>query len=441
MNPLSSYSVGMATADITPPVGTPLAGYSARGFHSSTGVYHPLRAVAMAIDDGTTSVLLVSVEWIGFDDLAGRVRERLSQATGIPPAQIILAGTHTHCGPAIRRKDAALFGWIDHDYLNASLETVATIARRAMAFRRPATLKFATAQGSLAMNRRRPDPAHPGKVLRAIRPHPEGVTDPEISILVIESDAMIRGILFSYACHPTSRDGLWIGGDYPAFACDHLQEAFRDAQTMFLLGCAGDQRPRPVDPANDLFGTRTVEEVREAGFALGRSIERALRENRLTPVTGAITLRRQMLGLRTEPLDRQAVQAALADPAAPVHLQKWALHHQNRIEQGLPEERDVPFEIQTLRFGDSLAVVTLSAEMVVEYGLRLKTDLRPHFTHVLPLAYTNSLVGYIPVRRQFSEGGYEVLDANLHRRRTGRYVPETEDQIHAAVHALLETGS
>jgi neutral ceramidase len=76
--------------------------------------------------------------------------------------------------------------------------------------------------------------------------------------------------------------------------------------------------------------------------------------------------------------------------------------------------------------------------MSVEYSLRLKRELRSHFGYVLPLGYTNSIVGYIPVKRQIPEWGYEVWDANQYEHLTGPYVAQTEEQIVNALHRALE---
>ena len=75
--------------------------------------------------------------------------------------------------------------------------------------------------------------------------------------------------------------------------------------------------------------------------------------------------------------------------------------------------------------------------MTVEHGLRLKRELGPHFDNVLILAYTNDIVGYVPVRRQIPEGGYEVWFSQQYWKRTGPYVAATEDRIHAAASGSL----
>lgn len=432
------YSVGLATADITPPVGVPLCGWSSRALHSSTGVYHPLRAVAVAVHDGETAVLLLSAEIIMFEEIAGRVRFAISQATGLSESHILLSATHTHCGPCVRQADVEAHGWIDTDYLDQAIATMAKTAYRAWKYRFPAVLRFGLGHCDFAISRRRPDPDHPGRLLFA--PHPLGPTDDEVSVLTVESlDGILRGVLFSYACHPTTKDGLLIGGDYPGFAYDYLQEEFSHAQPCFLQGCGADQKARPSDPQATEFEARTWDGVRDLGRKLADAVSAVTASGFLEPVSGPLETRQSLINLCTEPLDRDLVARELSSPED--YRQRWAQYHQERLDAGLPEARSVPFEIQTLRFGDSLAVVALAAEAVVEHALRLKRDLRGRFAHVLPLGYANDVIGYLPVRRQFAELGYEVLDANQYRKRTGRFVPETEDQIHAEVARMLRVST
>jgi neutral ceramidase len=429
------YSVGIATGDITPEAGAPLCGFAARGLHTSTGVYHPLRTVAAAIYDGKTGVIILSAEIVFFESIADRVRTIIRQQTGVSDANIILCGTHTHCGPSVRTEDIERHGWIDHDYVNRAISTMARAAGIAWNNRFDARLKFGIGRCDFAVSRRKPDPDNPGRVLWA--PCPKAPHDHEVSILAVESmDEILRGVIFSYACHPTSRGGLLIGGDYPGFAYDRIQEVFDNAQPCFLQGCGADQKPVPADPAATLFFSRTIEETRAIGRQLGDSVIETIKQGRLDPVTGAINMRQSVINLSTEPLDKAMVADEMERPEG--FKKDWARYHLARIDAGLPEQRTVPFEIQTLRFGDSLAAVALSAEAVVEHALRLKRELRPYFRNVMPIAYANDVVGYIPVKRQFDEGGYEVLDANQYRKRTGRFVKETEDQIHAAVADMLK---
>ncbi|MDP6777235.1 MAG: hypothetical protein QGI83_10775, partial [Candidatus Latescibacteria bacterium] len=113
----------------------------------------------------------------------------------------------------------------------------------------------------------------------------------------------------------------------------------------------------------------------------------------------------------------------------------------DKVAKGTPIPTRVPYEVQGIRFGNSLCGVTLSGEMTAEHGLRLKRELGPHFGTVMVIGYANHIVGYVPVKRQIPEGGYEVWRNNLLLKRTGAFVEETEDRIHSAVHEALGVGS
>ena len=200
--------------------------------------------------------------------------------------------------------------------------------------------------------------------------------------------------------------------------------------TAFLQGCGGDQKIRPVDPNDKTFGAREIDQVQDAGQELGDAVITVLKADELTPVQGPIAVTQQFLDLHTEPLDEKIAKHELDSELA--YKQQWA---SRQLEQ--PADTTIVFELQTIRFGSDLVIITMAAEMTVEYSLRLKRELGPHFKHVLPLGYTNAIIGYVPVKRQIPEGGYEVWDSNQYHQRTGPYVAETEDQIHVAAHLSL----
>ena len=96
---LANWKIGTARRRITPPVGGQMAGFDARKL-ASNAVHDELHARAFVFEAGGQSVVLVSVEVIAVSaGLSVDVRARISAATGISAANIILSATHTHCGP------------------------------------------------------------------------------------------------------------------------------------------------------------------------------------------------------------------------------------------------------------------------------------------------------------------------------------------------------
>ena len=89
-------------------------------------------------------------------------------------------------------------------------------------------------------------------------------------------------------------------------------------------------------------------------------------------------------------------------------------------------------------FGTSFLVVTMAGEMSVEYGLGFKREWSSRFGQVWTLGYCNDIVGYVPVRRQISEGGYEVVDNHRYQLYTGPFTEATEETIRIAVRQSIE---
>jgi hypothetical protein len=58
-----------------------------------------------------------------------------------------------------------------------------------------------------------------------------------------------------------------------------------------------------------------------------------------------------------------------------------------------------------------IAIVGIPGEPFVEFGLALKGNRYP--AHTLVAGYCNDLIGYLPTRDAYGEGGYEVATARV----------------------------
>lgn len=56
---------------------------------------------------------------------------------------------------------------------------------------------------------------------------------------------------------------------------------------------------------------------------------------------------------------------------------------------------------------------------------------------VLPLGYSNGMLGYIPTAQQILEGGYESKDSLYVFSYSSPFVLESEESIHRTIHELL----
>lgn len=414
--------IGLSKTDITPPIGIFLAGYANR-LQPSEGVYLPLSTTAIAIDDGQHASIIVGAEILGFYEHTQCVRQRIGEKTGLQPHQIILNGSHTHCGPVLREVDRERHGNIDDHYIEQLIEKVAICAHQAWQNREPSILKFGTSTCDFAINRRLPDE----NGIFQMRPNPNGPIDHTVSVLTIETPTgQTKGVLFSYACHPTSRGELLIGGDYVGFALQHIEQN-NNLIACFMQGCAGDIKPRPTDTTATTFTPRTIEQVQQIGKQLGQAVQNVLQSPTLSPIDGELQITNQIISLEMESVTHTQIEAGLKDTNNVI--QQWAKHFKNLKDTHTPINTQIPFEIQTLAIGNAWALVAFAGEISVEYALRLKKDLKPYFHHAIICAYANHIIGYVPAKRQIPEGGYEVWTNQYHLKRPGPYIENTEDII------------
>jgi hypothetical protein len=101
-----------------------------------------------------------------------------------------------------------------------------------------------------------------------------------------------------------------------------------------------------------------------------------------------------------------------------------------------------PYPIQTWKLGDGPVWVTLGGEVVVDYSIRLKTEIRMVHGGDRPVwvaGYANDVMAYIPSVRVLREGGYEGESSMLYYGRPSRWAESVEEKIVTTVHAQVES--
>src|SRR5262249_61764940 len=90
--------VGAAAVVITPPAGTPMAGYySAR---AADGVHDDLFAKALVLEKDGVKAALVSLDLISTTrSIVEDTRREIAKTTRIPGANVMLSATHSHTEP------------------------------------------------------------------------------------------------------------------------------------------------------------------------------------------------------------------------------------------------------------------------------------------------------------------------------------------------------
>jgi len=232
---------GVAKTDITPPIGTPLAGYGARRAQPSTGMHDPTEARALILDNGTQKIALVSVDHLGFDHgMVDRIRASASAATQISPDHIFIMSSHTHSGGGAFMEMLPLLanvlaGKFDLKIRAFYEQRTAEAIIEANKMLKPVRIGFGAGEAKGISRFRSSWP-------------PNGPVDPEVGVIRIDSVATGKplAILINFAAHPTvlGAENMTFSADFVGYARDAVEKmAGGAAMAIFANGAQGTIAP------------------------------------------------------------------------------------------------------------------------------------------------------------------------------------------------------
>jgi hypothetical protein len=427
---------GAAQTNITPLIGTSLAGY----FHDrkARDVHDELYAKAIVLDDGSTTVAFVICDLIEMPgETVADVRRIVEKTCRIPAENLLVAATHTHTGPS----PAGLLGTPRADaYMDALPERIADSVRRAVARLQPAKWSVALGQemrlsfnrrfrmndGSVVMN---PGYKNPN-IIETVGP-----TDPDLPVLHIinaENGASIA-LLANFALHYVgSSHGDVVSADYFGMFADAIQKWRGESFVVALAnGFCGD--------VNNIDVNHPPE--RTQGWEHANHVARLLALNVLQLVeamsyrsTMRLRVAREELNVSRRPITddmRKQARQILGDrsPDAPAegYNRDEIYARELLLLDRLP--RDFTTEVQTFAL-DEAGIVACPGEMFAQFGVDLSrtSPLKPLFK----IELANDYVGYVPTLKAFSEGSYETWYA-----RSSQLVPDTGDRMMESANRLL----
>lgn len=421
----SGWSAGVASVDITPNEPVWMAGYASRKTPSE-GVTLPLHAKALALRDaeGHTS-LFITADLIGFDrPMMTAVTRRIAEQLRVPREAVALFASHTHTGPAIKNVERTLReSKLDVERARPNLEyrkqledKLVAVAGEALGKLEPAALSYEVGRAGFAMNRRQKTPTG-----YKIGVNPDGPTDKSVPVLrVVDAEGKPRAVVFGYACHNTTLTDKMMSlcGDYAGFAQAEIERQHPSATALFLTGCAADANPEPRG---------TLEQAREHGQELAAAVESVLAKP-MKPVSGTLRASYAEPPIRfAGPTDRASYEARLKEPGT--GRQAHARRMIGVIESGQAVESTYPYPIQAFGLGDSLTLLALAGEVVVDYAIRFQKDLSGPGRDLWVAGYANDVLGYIPSLRVLNEGGYEGGEAFYYSSFPTPFAPDIEETI------------
>lgn len=417
-----AIKAGIAKKVITPQDPAWLNGYaSPQRFSPASGKDHDLWAKAIALEDASKKrVVIVTTDVLGLShEISEDIAQKVLEKHAIPRAQLLLNSSHTHSGPMVW-PSAGMF-----DYDTKNMIVVAAYAQKltkdileaidaAIADLHP--VKIATGNGSadFAINRRAAD--------IKIRP-----VDHDVPVLTISNTQnKLEGVLFGYACHNTTLGGdyMKINGDYAGYAQLELEAQYAGATALFFQGCAGDINPSPRG---------TVEHAQQHGKTLSTSVQKVIGGS-MREVTGLIKASWVDVPLEFPKFDQEQYQREILSEDQ--YLQRRAKLMLSAYNKGWDVTK-YKYPVQAIRFGNSLSILAMAGETVVDYSLWAKKTFGSK-ERIFVAGYSNEVMCYIPTKRILGEGGYEANSSMIYYVMPGPFAENVEDKILAGIKKVMK---
>ena len=374
----STISAGAAVVDITPPLEVGLLTSSVKETWAPfQSVRSPLKARVLFLQFGRERIALLSLDLLGLTGAAvggwTRFKRSLARATSMAPNRIVITCTHTHNGPESVAITNLYRSKLFRRWLREVEGKLARAIKNAAAEVQPCTLSCAATElRGFSLQRRIPTPR--GIVMSdSVQPITpalmrRGPIDRRVhGIFLRDPTGRCVATIIHAACHPVHEMCLpQISADFPGELCAALESTSDYVVPIFFNGAAGDINPPTVSG-----GAKCA---RRHGQALAQVIERTIQK------------------ARTVGID------FIAFKNSTVHLPARSLG-KNRGPQSCVAH------LNALRLG-SLAMVFVPGELFVETALAI--ERASPFNRTLVIGFAESSIGYVPTRKAFREGGYEI---------------------------------
>ena len=425
---MNTLQAGFSRVNVTPMLGISVSGYFVS--RKAQTILDELEVNCLALSCGETKVLLMSVDNLGIkQQVLTPVRQKISEATGVPADAVYIHCTHTHTGPAMYPNPKTPLEQEYQQMLCRKLEDAAVLA---LADRKPARMGIGVGQApNIAFVRRfrmkdgsvQTNPGVDNPNILA----PIGDVDERVNVLRFdrEDDTLV---LMNFGCHPDTVGGCRISADWPGFARSNLEQAIPGVKSLFFNGAQGDVNHVSVHPRggdlNDLENdfddvTRGYGHARHMGRVVAGAVLQVFDKVQYMDVDRLAFAQKTVQVPSNMPAADEIEEAhRLADlhnsgrddliPYSGMMLTTVVAEalRRVRLENG-PEAFEMP--MSAIAIGN-VAMIGLPGEPFTGIGRGLK--LAEGWDLVLPSCNTNAAEGYFPMMDAYDEGGYEARSSN-----------------------------
>lgn len=432
------FMAGFGLQDITPKDSVPMASYGDLRF--SDGLYSYLQARAVAIKDTNGDMLIFIVGDVSWcpANLGGVIKDELSGELGIPKANIILSGTHTHASVDTSNTKYSSVGEFNRRYI-ANMKQA---AHDAVADLKPAEIYVGSVMTE-GMNFVRRYIMDDGSLCgdnaygtgTVIERH-ETEADGELQIMRLAREGGKDIVITNFQAHPHLETKTSNLSAQTVGAIRDAVEKNLDVHSLHWNGAAGNLNSNTRIPEEKKYDkTQTV----EYGEEMCRYIKTVY--NDLTKVnSGPVQVREYTYeGEVNHEWDHMLKEAQMVDDyfkevndGAKAAEYAWTLglhsgYHARRIKGNASKGPTENLTMVAWSFGDVGGVVN-AFEMFDTTGMYIKENSPYARTFIVGYSYPGG-GGYIPDEEAYARGGYEADNCI--------FVPGTAEEIADQYLAML----
>jgi hypothetical protein len=452
------FKLGAAKTGMTPPKGSIIG--DSYGIRVSEGVHDELYIKTLVFEQAGKRVAFITLDVISLPHLlVMKSRALIYKQTGIAVNNIILNATHLHAGPQMNPLFWDVVGGSaklkSQEFAHKLPELILESVKSAISKIQPVHVSIGNVQEtSISFNRRflmkdGTFKTNPGKLNPNIV-RPAGPIDPSLSMVYFESlDKKPVAILVNFALHVAVVGGNNFSSDFPGVMSNLIGKVKgEEVVTVFTNGTSGNINHIDVSNSNQLSG---FDESERIGTILADRVLNALNSLRPIPITSlkatiqAVNLPVFKVVEKLEMIWAKDVISKFGKPKGSGFadvVSAWRILDLVKYQGGLDTRHNstttVPLtddgsalesEVSVIAFGDQMALVGFPGDAFVELGLGIKLNSPFPFTIVSEQS-GNGTISYMPNKKAFPEGQYEVNSA---RYRSGG----GESLVDAALETLI----
>ena len=435
---------GFARVDVTPPLGTPIAGYFS--VRLSDGVRDPIELNAIALGNETDAIILIACDFTGMTMARiTPVREKISAATGVAADRVLITSLHQHTsiyvGDAIGDAedyalitDAVYLNYLERKFLDVAkmalddMSEARLFSNEMQALQQLAfTRRYFMQDGKLRTNPNTDKYGFP--VRRAEEP------DNTVRLLRFVREGKKEIVLVNFSTHPDVIGGKKFSADWPGFTRRFVEKDHPEVSCICCVGCQGDSNhvdffkpkqerfPKGVGYAHSEYMGRVISDT------VAALMQQKGTEHTADAIFGEVSLIYNKTNTEGEEYYGEAVQYMkdydAGEPKPTAHINDVAMAMRTVRLHTAPIRRPVP--VTLLALGD-VCFVGFGGEPFTNYGTAARA-LAPEKT-VLCSCCGNGYEGYLLTAQAFREGGYEAA--------TSLFTPDLQEQCIGALAEMMK---